>query len=213
MAWNSAKPALNDALVSADVRGNFQAIEATFGAACLASSTSPVVMGTSPTFKPGGSATVDATAVGRIASDFATHTASSGGGETDLATATVKANTLLATGKALRVTGFGTMANNGNTQTIRFYFGVTGFIAITGIAAVANKGWYATALVIASSSSAERVGGHLNVGAAGVPVLNAGFQGTAAVALNADVTVKFTGASSAASADVTQEGMVVEVVG
>jgi hypothetical protein len=209
-AWDATKPANNSALVSSEIRANWTSIQNAIGNP----DTVPLQLAGAPTFKPGGSSTFDATTSGRIASDFTTHTSNASGAETDLASLVMNANTLNADGKALRITAWGTIANNTNTTTIKFYFGATPFtVEIAAHGAAAGIAWFANIVVIRTGASAERMAGSLTQGAAGSTNWYSAFQGTAAIALNANVTLKFTGASSVASADVTQEGMIVEVIG
>jgi hypothetical protein len=80
-------------------------------------------MGTSTTFSPVPSvATVNVTAVGNV-----------GGGEDDLMSYSLPANSLSAAGKGVRITASGTTANNSNPKTVKLYMGGTeiGTLALT----------------------------------------------------------------------------------
>lgn len=165
-----------------------------------------LVVNTPPTFKPGASADADATSNGRITTNT-TPVGNVTTGEDDLMTYTVKANVLSADGKALRVRAWGSYANNGNTKTLKAYFGATGLTLDSSVAA--NVSWVAEVEVIRTGATAQILRGSL--GTAGVswdvptPV-------TPAETLSGAVVFKFTGEGTATN-DVVQSGMIIEVVG
>jgi hypothetical protein len=79
-----------------------------------------------------------------------------GGGEDVLMTYTLPANTLAA-GKPIKVTAFGTGANNANAKTVNLYFGTlnaTGAISL--LASVANV-WKAEMIIIPTARNAQIV--------------------------------------------------------
>lgn len=226
MAWNSAKPALNDPLVSADVRGNFVSIEAaignpdttplaikasTFSGSLITSSSA--AFGVAPTYKPGTAATYDATVSGRIYSDVTQYSSSSGGGETTFGTKSISPSTLGVDGQYLRLTANGTLATNTNNKNIRAYFGATK-VFDSGVYASVNGGhWRLVVEVFRKSGTAQRTGA---LGTISVPGSNDGVNATAAASpgetLANAVTFKVTGQGTAAG-DVIEEAIGIEVLG
>src|SRR6185503_7835339 len=80
--------------------------------------------GVPPTFNPGTSASASATVSGRITTNT-TAVGNVGGGEDDLMTYSLAANSLATNGQAIHVTAFGTFGANANNKTIKFFFGAT----------------------------------------------------------------------------------------
>jgi hypothetical protein len=73
--------------------------------------------------------------------------------EKDLWTYSLPANTLSANGKTVRVSAFGTVANNANNKTIKLYFNGTSITTTTTVAATA--GWRIEADIVRTASGAQ----------------------------------------------------------
>ena len=159
-----------------------------------------------PLFYPGASAGPAVPVSGRLTSSYA-DAGNLGAGEDVLYTYSLPAATLSEDGKVLRVTVWGTTANNANAKTIKLHFGGT-VVASYGPAAVALIDWCLTATVIRSGAATQRALGLPTVSTvAAVVTLTAPGETLA----NA-VTVKATGEGTADN-DVVAKGWLVEVVG
>lgn len=129
--------------------------------------------------------------------------------EDNLITYSLPASTLTTTGMGVRVTGWGTTANNADTKTLKFYFGsAVGSSALT--ASIAGR-WWAQANVFRTGSSTQDAIVALTGGA--TSLADADFAALTETDTSA-ITIKFTGQASAANAnDIIQEGMMVELLG
>lgn len=118
--------------------------------------------------------------------------------ETDLWSYTLPANTLSANGKALRITASGSCAANGNTKTVRFYFGASSITVNNATAAPNGVDWFAEVLVIRTGAGAQRATGTRFVST----VTQSAFS-TLAPTENetANIVIKVTGQNGTAAAD------------
>ncbi len=130
-----------------------------------------------------------------------------GTGETDLCLYTMPANTLVTNGRGVQVTAYGSYAVNGNTKTVKAYFGATAINTIAG--ALSGGGWYITATVLRTGATAQ-VAGSNGIGLNG-SALNSG-PTSPAETLSGAVIVKITGQSGTAGADVTLTGFAVQAL-
>jgi hypothetical protein len=89
-----------------------------------APSSSPLRLAAAPRFKPGITDDFTGTLSGRVNSD-STNVGNVGGGEDDLKTFPIPANTLAVNGQVLRYTAFLLTAANGNNKRIRVKFGAS----------------------------------------------------------------------------------------
>lgn len=120
---------------------------------------------------------------------------------------TAPANTLASAGQALRITCWGTTGANGNTKTMKLYFGAS--VVTTPAAATNALGWSLSMLVMRRTATTQGInaGGLVNV----TPVSPMTTDG--AETLTAGVLIKCTGTDGTSSAsDITANGMTVELV-
>ena len=139
---------------------------------------------------------VNTTAVGNV-----------GAGEDTLITYDLPANTLNTNGAGVRITAWGTVANNANGKTLKVYFGAT-VILTDGITAGAATRWYVTGLVFRTAVDAQDYVTYGNDQGATTPDINVG---TATEDDGAAITIKCTGEATSDN-DIVQEGLLVEVL-
>lgn len=132
-----------------------------------------------------------------------------GGGTDDLMTTTIKANTLSANGKMLRVTATGDTAANANNKTLTFSFGGTTTTLFPAGAYNAIL-WQAVHNILRLTSGTARVTTVFQYSSAGGSLLMT--SSTYTIDLTTDLTLKFTGVGTADN-DIRQLGMVIEAVG
>ena len=155
-----------------------------------------IAMGTgSGTAKAPGTANVNTTAVGNV-----------GIGTDDLMTYSLPANSLSANGKGVRITVWGTAANNANAKTVTVAFGATTLVS-TALTASQADVWWAEAIVIRTGAATQEAFAELTQG--GTVTLSDVEQSNPAETLSGAVTIKCTGTATA-NDDIVQEGMVVE---
>lgn len=131
-----------------------------------------------------------------------------GAGEDDLITYVMPASTLTAAKKGVRVTAWGTTANNANAKTIKAYFGSQ--VVLTNALTVSIAGvWRMESEVYSTGTEAQDwVSQLVTTGTAGV-ALNDIELGTATQDDGATITIKLTG-TAVDNNDIVQEGMMVE---
>lgn len=117
--------------------------------------------------------------------------------ETDLWTYTLPANSLNANGKSVRIRVVGSTAANGNTKTVRLYFGGTVIRTIVN-GASNNETWGADALVVRTGAATEFATTHSIV--AGTPTIVITAAGPSADT-TAAIVIKVTGQNGTASAN------------
>lgn len=144
---------------------------------------------------------VNTTAVGNV-----------GTGTDDLMSYSLPANTLSVDGKALRITAWGTTANNANAKSLTILFGSGGqiFAMTTSI----NGQWKITMFVLRTGSNAQdrtieivETPGGSTLAASKLSVST----GTLTETDSSAITIKLTGAATSNN-DIVQEGMLVELL-
>jgi hypothetical protein len=148
------------------------------------------------TWRLDGVVSVITTAVGNV-----------GVGEDDLITYSLPANALSQNGAGVRITAWGTIANNANAKTLKVYFG-TQIILTFSMPANVTERWRVVAEVFRTDASTQDYVAQL-VGSA-TSILDAE-QGTATQTDTAAISIKCTGEATANS-DVVQEGQLVEAL-
>lgn len=164
---------------------------------------------TQPTTYPGTQTTNQAT-VGGVWSSQNGSAGNVNAAETDMMSVTVKGNTMSADNKVTVIRAAGTLANNGNTKTIRFYYGGTLVATAAAATAFADGGWRAEIRIHRTGGATQWIDGYIYQIGGGVMQLNGQFSVTGAKDNTADQIAKFTGQSSAASSnDIVQKTMTV----
>lgn len=130
--------------------------------------------------------------------------------ETDLLSTTVPASTLVDAGDAVRIRAWGTTVSNANVKTVKLYFGSATIASQSLTASQAGK-WLIEAIVVRTAKDTQEA--HATILESVGTTLAAGKHAQEITALTASegsaITVKVTGTSGTASADVVQEGMLV----
>ena len=122
--------------------------------------------------------------------------------EEDLISYTLPASSLDATNRGLRVKAAGTFAANGNTKTIRLYFGSTVIMSNNVTAAPNNAGWELEYEIFRTSATTERAIGRGTVGSVQQTTTYTGVGET----LTGALAVKVTGQNgTAAAADIVAQ--------
>ena len=128
-------------------------------------------------------------------------------GEDNLMTYSLKANSLSVNKHAIRITAWGTTAGNGNSKTVKLYFGSTALVS-SGALAINAKDWYVTGLVVRTSATAqEAIGLYRNE----TPTTVGPDRTTPGETLSGAVTIKCTGESTDTD-DIVQRGLIVELL-
>lgn len=128
--------------------------------------------------------------------------------EENLATYTLLPSKLTQNGQVVRVTVWGTTANNTrNGKVVRLYFGASSFDISTG--AIDGQGWRATLECVRISATSQRCAGVTATGAlsgSGTTIL------TPTEDLTTSITIRLTGTNGlpSGSGDVTKSGFIVE---
>lgn len=128
--------------------------------------------------------------------------------ETDLWTYTLPANTLSQNHAGLRITVWGGTATNGNTKTIRQYFGASVLTVNASTAAPNNNTWRAQYTVIRTGAATEQfLQQYSLVGSTGqFSVINSATEDTAGA-----IVIRITGQNGTAQAnDIVFRGAIVE---
>lgn len=142
-------------------------------------------------------AVVNNTAVGNV-----------GTGEDNLISYTLPANTLSADGNGVRITAWGTGANNGDAKTLKLYFG-TAAILTTSLTTSQVDTWRVEATVWRTGSNAQDYESRLNQ--AGTTSIIDVENGTTTQTDTATITIKLTGEATSNN-DIINEGLLVEVL-
>lgn len=128
--------------------------------------------------------------------------------EQTLATYTLPANRLAATGDGVRIVCWGTTASNSNAKQAILYFGGSSFTSANASAAPNGAKWRMELLVMRSGAATQTVVGNGQVLAAPVSIYtNAGSDN-----LTANVTIKCNSVTPTAPQDMTMQGMLVEQI-
>ncbi len=128
--------------------------------------------------------------------------------EQTLATYTLPANRIAATGDAVRIKCWGSTAANVDLKTIKLYFGATNFSSSAAGGAPNNKKFTADMLVVRTAAATQIIQGTIAFDLTAMSVQTS-TTGTDSFAANA--VIKCTGTASSSS-DITVEGMLVEQV-
>lgn len=128
-----------------------------------------------------------------------------GTGEDNLITYSVPAGTLATDGDVIEIIAWGTFAANGNSKTLKLYFGATVLVS-TGAVAFNAKDWVVRATVVRTGAATQEAIGQASTSDTSAPLFVD--QTTPAETLSGAVTVKCTGEGTADS-DIMQEGLVV----
>lgn len=149
--------------------------------------------------KTDGLFSVRTTAVGNV-----------GTGEDNLQSSVIPANTLNAAGKGVRITAWGTFANNANAKTLKLLFGSATILTNALTTNVAGS-WHIQALVFSTNADAQDYVAKLSTIGALSAAVNDIEVGTATQDDGASITIKCTGTGTNDN-DIVQEGMIVEVL-
>jgi hypothetical protein len=130
-------------------------------------------------------------------------------GETTLDTYTLPA-AFLASGKGLRITAFGSYANNANNKTVKVYVGAT-VIAAPSTAASTGT-WHAMGVVLYTGASAQVAWMRSAQTSGSNETSNTNTVTTPAEAVSGTIIIKVTGQSNTASSDVLLKGFIIEAI-
>ncbi len=128
--------------------------------------------------------------------------------EQTLATYTLPANRIAATGDAVKIKCWGTTAANVNLKSVKIYFGATSFSSATLGGAPNNKKFILDMMVVRTAAATQIINGQLAMDLTPISIQTS-TSGTDSFASN--VTIKCTG-TGASNSDITMEGMLVEQV-
>jgi hypothetical protein len=150
-----------------------------------------------------GASTLEATMVG-VANVNTTAVGNVGGGTDDLITYTLPANALSANGKGVRITAWGTTANNANAKTVTLAFG--GQTIMTQALTISIAGtWRIEAVVVKNGANTQDIWAELLQLATIVhkQTITAGTQTD-----TSDIVIKCTGAATSNN-DIVEEGLAI----
>lgn len=122
--------------------------------------------------------------------------------ETDLMTYALPTLALGATNKAVHLRAFGTTAANANSKVIKLYFGATALCSATTV--VVSAVWMVEAIVIRTGLATQVAVGWANANNSG---FNTFLTSSPAENLGTAITIKVTGTSAVATADITAVAM------
>lgn len=133
-----------------------------------------------------------------------------GGGEDDLMSTTIPAGTLTETGDLVRITAWGTSANNVNAKTLKMYFGATAIVSQSLTASIAGL-WLIEAIVARTGKDTQRAVAVVTESTNALAASKQAQEANTALAADEDasITVKCTG-TGVADNDITQQGLTVE---
>lgn len=132
-----------------------------------------------------------------------------GGGEDDLMSTSLPANTLDDTGDVVRIRAWGTAANNANAKTLKLYFGATAIVNQSLTVSQAGR-WFIEAVVIRTGSDTQESHAVIIESLVALAAGKHAQELNSALAIDEDaaITVKCTG-TGVADNDIVQEGMIV----
>ena len=144
-----------------------------------------------------GKATVNNTAVGNVTT-----------GEDNLITYSLPINALYEAGRGVRITAWGTGANNANAKTLKLYFGTAVILTNSLTTSQANT-WRMVAEVFSTGTDTQDyIAQFLQAGTVAQTDIE---LGTATQDDGAVITIKCTGDATATN-DIVQEGLIVEIL-
>lgn len=146
--------------------------------------------------------------VGGVLHVNTTSQATTGTSEEVLATYTLPANTLSASGKAIRVTAWGTSAANGNTKIVRIRFGGIGGTQTSAVTWTGSgSAWKQVTEIIRTGATTQESCGQAHGNAATLITYAAPTQ-----TLSGAVDIVVTATTPTAAGDVTFKGLIVEAL-
>lgn len=154
----------------------------------------------SGTYVPSGAINLNTTEVGNV-----------GVGEDDLITYTLPANSLSTTGKAVRVTVWGSGANNVNAKTIKFHTGATVVKTISLLTSNVQDWEFIVYIMSTGANTQDYYSNFHRQAASGVDVVSRD-TGTLTLTNSSTIVIKCTGEATADN-DIIQKGMLVEYLG
>lgn len=128
-----------------------------------------------------------------------------GGGEDNLITHTIPANTILTDGQHVKITAWGDTAANSNNKRVKLWYHGTA-IADTGISGSNNKAWRIEALVYRNNSSLYQ---YSTIGQFNGAAMQTIFATSGGGQWNVDNVIKCTG-EAVSDNDIVQHGMLIE---
>ena len=147
-----------------------------------------------------GTLSVNTTVVGNV-----------GAGTDDLMTYTLPANSLSANGNGVRVTAWGTVANNANAKTLTVNFG-TAVMATDSMTISGALNWMVIAHIFRTGSNTQTYIAKIESSANGLSVRDFDIEsGNATESDSGTITIKCTGAATSDN-DIVQKGMLVEFI-
>lgn len=152
------------------------------------------------TYVPSGAINVNTTEVGNITT-----------GEDDLISYTLPADGLSSVSKGVRITAWGTGANNANAKTIKMYVGGTE-ITTAALLANNNQSWLMTALVFNTGTDTQDFYSTIERNTAAATDVAVRTSGTLTLTDSGAIIIKSTGTGTATN-DIIQKGMLVEFLG
>lgn len=135
-----------------------------------------------------------------------TSTSTTGLVEETLLSYTLKASQLAVNGRGVRISAWGTTAANANNKTFRIYFGATVVQVQAGGASALP--WFATATVLRASATTQVATGNGNFSGIALNTSNTSPGET----LSGTVLIKVTGTTPTLLGDLTQSGLLIELV-
>ena len=127
--------------------------------------------------------------------------------ETTLWQFTLPANFLKEDGRGIRINAYGSFAANGNTKTVKVYFGSNSHTVVSG--AANGTSWWTYLTYLRTGASAQQ---RFNLSGFGGTV-NASTVSTPSEDLSAPVLLKITGTNGTGSAnDIVFSGVIVELI-
>lgn len=132
-----------------------------------------------------------------------------GTGEDDLMSYTLPADSFSAAGKGIRITAWGTTANNGNTKTLKIYFDGTLIDSIVLTVSQVNSWRYSMDVLWRASGNATCIAQCIQGGTA--TQVSCGAVTVTGITETAAIIAKLTGEATA-NDDILQRGMLVEFI-
>lgn len=154
-----------------------------------------------------GAAGVTASAAGSLSRNLTPATTSAAATKQALQTYAVPAALLASTGQGVKVRAWGTVAANGNTKTMTLEFGAT-VVATSGAITGSGVSWHLEAEVYRTGATAQSAIGKAMQGVTNIAPLSS----TPAETLANSINMIMYGTNGSASADITCNGMVVELI-
>jgi hypothetical protein len=137
----------------------------------------------------------------------ATTVSTTGLAEETLLSYTLPASTLAVNSRGLRITTRGVLAANGNTKTIKLYFGSTVLATSSG---AGTSVWAMTGMVYRTGAATQL--GFADQAMSGIAIWTPGANTAPAETLTGTVLIKVTGTGPTTIGDVTANLLVVEMV-